>query len=59
VRLITIGLTAALLLIPVAPASAAPSSVYKSQASDFSAAKKKKAKKKSSKVEYMRAVPSK
>lgn len=51
---------AALLLIPVAPASiAVASGALKAQSTEFSAAKKKKAKRKASKVAYMRAVPSK
>jgi hypothetical protein len=60
VRLIIVGLAAALLLIPAAPVSAAASGVHKMQATDFSGAEKKKAKKrKAPKVEYMRAVPAK
>jgi hypothetical protein len=60
VRLIIVGLTAALLSIPATPgAIAAAFGEYKMQSTDFSAAKKKKSKKRASKVEYMRAVPSK
>ena len=56
-RLIIVGLAAALLLIPAAPVSAAASGVHKMQATDFSGAKKKAKKRKAPKVEYMRAVP--
>jgi hypothetical protein len=63
VRIAIPAIAAALLLVPVAPASVAAAGFHQANATDFSAAKRKKArmskKAKAPKVEYMRAAPSK